>query len=252
MQKALVIAICVILLSGCAGIRDMSYGDNSESLSASLQAVSQADARNITNTGFFIQKGKISTTGDAGRINLLFTMKYVKPGSYLISLRSITGMEAFRVYLTEDTVLINDRLNQELLYGNPFDFERITGINPDLLKVSLGDFISGNAEVKGENGCSGNNLEVDTYYKGLKIKNIIDCNLEKVRSLELDAGLPGEVITVEYKKSRYDYYRVPRKVEIIDTGRKVRISIKIEKYICPWTGEIEFIPGSGYKIRSLI
>ena len=252
LYKALIIGIIILLTTGCAAVRKGSSDKDGESLALASIALRQAGNRNLTNSGFFIQKGKISTSGEAGRINLIFTMRYVKPGNYLISLRSITGIEAFRVFITEDTVLINDRLNEELLYGKPVDFEKITGIHPELLRVSLGDFITENADIIGDEGCAANEMGVESYYKGLKINSIIDCKLEKVKSIELESSIPDEKITIEYKKNRFDYYRVPRKVEINDTRRKVKITIKIERYICPWIGEIEFIPGSGYSRKSLI
>ncbi len=250
--KIIILVVSIIVLSGCAGLRETSMNIEEEGNIPTERTLGQVETRNLTNSGFFIQKGRISTSGDAGRINLLFTMKYVKPDKYLISLRSVTGIEAFRVFISGDTVLINDRLNRELLYGTPFDFERITGIHPDLLRVSFGDLITENIKIIDNNGCTGNELNVESYYMGLLIHSIIDCRQEKVKSVILSSGFPGETITIDYRKHRYDYFRIPRRVEINDSRRNVKIALKIDKYISPWIGEIEFIPGSGYKRKSLI
>ena len=38
------------------------------------------------------------------------TIKYELPDKYLISIRSKAGIEAARIFITKDTVLINDRI----------------------------------------------------------------------------------------------------------------------------------------------
>ena len=236
---------------GCSATRNTAPETTELRLGAE-KTLRQTEVRNITNSGFFIQKGRISTSGDAGRINLLFTMKYAKPGIYLISLRSITGAEAFRVYITPDTVLINDRLNQQLLYGNPFDFERIAGIHPDLLRISLGDIATNSTGIISGNECQGNRLQIESYYKGLLIRSVIDCRIEKVISAILNTGNPDGGINITYEKHRYDFYRIPRKIDINDYLRNVKITVRIDKYLSPWIGDVEFIPGNGYSIKSLI
>lgn len=251
-RTIIILSVSVLFFSGCTGLKKTARNDTAGENIGTGRVIMQTGTRNLTNSGFFIQKGRITTSGEAGRINLLFTMKYVKPDNYLISLRSITGIEALRVYISGDTVLINDRLNQEVLYGNPYEFERITGIHPDLLKVSLGDLVTDNIRITNNDDCSGNELNVESYYMGLLINSIIDCRLEKVKAIILSSGVPGERISIDYLRHRYDYFRIPRRIEINDSGRNVKITLKIEKYISPWIGDIEFIPGSGYKKRSLI
>ena len=251
-KVGLILLLFYIFSAGCA-VRNIDLPEIAgETRVSSERILGQVAARNITNGGFFVQKGKISTSGEAGRINLLFTMKYVKPGNYLISLRSITGIEAFRVYISQDTVLINDRLNQEILYGKPADFERITGIHPDLLRISLGDIVFTGNEIVDVGGCSGGEIKLEGNYKGLLINTIVSCGVEKVKSAVLNRGIPDRTINIDYKKHRFDYYRIPRRIEVNDYSRNVTIKVKIEKYLSPWVGDVEFIPGNGYSIKSLI
>lgn len=253
MYKVILILVLVLVISTGCKVRNVDPAMYTREASVSSERIlRQIESRNITNGGFFIQKGRITTAGEAGRINLLFTMKYVKPAKYLISIRSITGMEAFRVYLSSDTVLINDRLNEQLLIGRPVDFERLTGIHPDLLRISLGDIMLTGNETTGENGCDGGRIELESYYKGLLINSTASCGIEKVVSVILNKGLPEGMINIEYKKHRFDYYRIPRRIEVNDSRKDVRITIRIEKYISPWVGDVEFIPGRGYNVKRLI
>ena len=251
-RTGLILTAILLLISSCAGTRQLnSSAENADGKDASLVLERTLD-RNLTKGGFFIHKGRISTSGESGRIGLFFTMKFIPPSKYLISIRSKTGMEAFRIYISNDTVLINDRLNKSVLYGNISDFEKIAGLPAALLKVSLGDLFALDFKLSPEEKCIDNEIKLNEYFMGLMVKSTIDCKTEKVKSVLLTTGVPDEFITIEYKKARDDIFRLPRKVEINDFRRKIRITLSLDKYTSPWIGEIEFIPGSGYTVKPLL
>jgi hypothetical protein len=251
-RKKIIYIACIFLITGCAESRLLdSSSDNFGGRQASV-VTNGAVQRNISNSGFFIHKGRIQTSGESGRISLFFSMKFTPPYNYLISLRSKTGMEAFRILLSSDTVLINDRLNKSVLYGNIKDFEKITGLPAALLKVSYGDIFIGDAKLQPGELCLNSEVKLNEYYLGLMVKTTIDCLNEKVKSVMLTTGVPDEFITIDYKKHRDDYSRLPRKVEINDFRRKIKITLSLDKYTAPWVGDIEFIPGTGYSVKPLI
>jgi hypothetical protein len=161
-------------------------------------------------------------------------------------------MEAFRLYLTADTVLINDRLNKSVLYGSINDFERIVGLPAALLRVSFGDLFYIDPKLQEDELCIDNEIKLNEYFLGLMVKSTIDCRNEKVKSVLLTTGVPDEFITIEYKKGRDDNIGLPRKVEINDFRRKIKITLSLDKYTAPWLGDIEFIPGTGYQVKPLI
>lgn len=236
----------------CSVVRKTQKEDIKPMEQEDLVVIKRTLEQNISRTGFFIERGRISTSGEGGRISLMFSLKYNEKGEYLISLRSNTGMEAFRVMLTKDTVLINDRINQTVLYGNPYDFERITGIPADLLIVIFGDLfrISGKANIYGEDSRA--ELRIEDYFLGLLVKTVIDKRIAKVKSVLITTGVTDEYISIDYLKHREDRFKLPKKVEINDFRRKVKIALRIEKYSVPWIGEIEFIPGKGFKQKRIL
>ncbi|HVN58447.1 MAG TPA: DUF4292 domain-containing protein [Bacteroidales bacterium] len=244
-KVVLYISFAAILLSGCAvngrraETKVFSGGQNAKEI---LRNVS---SKNLTATGFFIQKGRISTYSSESRITLFFTMKYNTAGNYLISVRSRTGMEAFRAFMTKDTVLINDRLNKRLLYGNPRDFTYISGLPVELLKISVGDIYMNMPQLS-ETGCLNNEFEVSDICEGLKISAKIDCRREKMKHVSITGSQASNSIIIDYNKFKEDSYGVPEKIEINDAYKKIRFVISIDKYIAPWVGEFEFIPGSNY------
>lgn len=252
LNKEVVFISFVFLLAGCSGSRKISSSTEDYGGKKTAPVLISTAQRNISNSGFFIHKGRIQTSGESGRINLFFSMKFTPPYAYLISLRSKTGMEAFRIYLSSDTVLINDRLNKSVLYGNINDFERITGLPAALLKVSYGDLFVIDAKLQPDEVCIDNEIKLNEYFLGLLIKSTIDCLNEKLKSVMLTTGVPDEFITIEYKKFRDDNFRLPKKVEINDFRRKIKITLSLDKYTAPWVGDIEFIPGTGYSVKPLI
>jgi hypothetical protein len=253
LYKAGIIGLFVVFISAGCATTEKATGISSERQQRAVKDVLQKVAgKNITGAGFFIRKGKITTESESGRISLYFTMKYSVDGKYLISIRSKTGMEAFRVFLSTDTILVNDRLNRTVLYGNARDFGRITGIPAALLKISVGDIFYNNPVIQEGENCSNNEIKLKDYFQGLIVNSTIDCKAEKLKSIVVSTGSPDLFITIDYRKFRDDNYSVPKKVEVNDAGRKIKIIISIEKYLAPWVGEIEFIPGSGYKSKPLV
>jgi outer membrane biogenesis lipoprotein LolB len=244
--------VCLFLFEGCATTRGTNRAITDNGNVVGLEILRHVAEKNLTATGFFIQKGKISTKSENGRISLYFTMKYSSEGKYLISLRSKTGMEAFRVYLSKDSILINDRLKRNVLYGKAGDFEKITGLPASMLKISVGDLFMNKPADNGESNCINNEFKVSDYLFGLMINSTINCLQMKLKSVIVFTGEENKFITIDYSKYREDNYSVPRKIEINDSGRKIKITISIEKYMAPWVGDIDFLPGNGYISKPLI
>ena len=81
-------------------------------------------------------------------------MKYRLPGNYLVSIRNKTGMEAARVYVTHDTVLINDRIYRKLYIGSNEYLLKKYGIATNSLPLVFGDYLKGLSEVEILKDCS--------------------------------------------------------------------------------------------------
>ena len=80
--------------------------------------------QNITNNGFFIQKAEIEIVTGEGKEKYLASIKFEKPDKYLISVKSRTGIEGARIYISNDSILVNDRINKKLYSGNTFYLKR--------------------------------------------------------------------------------------------------------------------------------
>ena len=69
---------------------------------------------NLSKENFYIQKADIKVTQDNISVRFIASIKFRKPDSLLISVKSRTGIEAGRAFITKDTILINDRIKQKI------------------------------------------------------------------------------------------------------------------------------------------
>jgi hypothetical protein len=253
LQKKIIHIITILfIVTGCSATRNAGNGELSDNREEGKIIVDEVSGNNLTNRDFFITKGKISTRSESGKIALFFTMKYKNPDVYLISIRNRIGIEAMRMLITADTVLINDRINKTVLYGNKYHFERITGVPAELLKISIGDFITFKKEPDIVFDAVNKELDINDYYKGILIRSTIDVENKKAKKAIITTGSSNEFISLDYKRHRYDINKVPRCIKVYDFRKKLAIKINIDKYTAPWFGEIDFIPGTGYNIKPLL
>ncbi|MGD0341781.1 MAG: hypothetical protein ABSA76_08760, partial [Bacteroidales bacterium] len=108
------ILILLILLSGCSVIKTSKI--NTENNSAKSTDNTRIKELNLSNNNFFIKKIDIEIKINGEKQKFMAYVKYKTTGQWLLSLRSNTGVEAIRAWVTADTLLINDRLQQKLYY----------------------------------------------------------------------------------------------------------------------------------------
>lgn len=253
MQKVTIILILVFVSAGCSVLRKGhgKYNGVSDRLSTA-EVLSTTEKNNITGEGFFIQKAEIKVKTEEGSDNFLASLKYQKPDKYLLSLKSRTGIEAARIFLSGDSVVINDRINRIVYHGSQQSLQRHYGISASLLPVILGDFILKNSFNSAAEGCSEGKLSISSLVGGMKILYKIDCKLMKAISAVPESSIGKSVIDLEFLEFFQEAGTVlPGKIEVRDLKKNSSIEIKIVKIEIPWNGEIDFIPGNNYEIQQL-
>jgi hypothetical protein len=207
--------------------------------------------KNITSHNFFIQKAQIEIISGGAIENILASIKFIKPDTFLISLRNKAGIEAARIFLTDDTVLINDRINRQLMYGKPGVFGRRYGINTEIIPVFFGDFISEIVKKERISDCIDNKIIIERTLHGTKIVYTIDCSRGKVISAvrEKSTNSKNEMLLFDkFIKTNEVVY--PSRIKI--KYDELEVNINIEKMESPWIGEIVFIPGRNYELIELL
>lgn len=249
MQKVIFIA-AFILLSGCSVLRNEADKDliqmSSEGKGGFKASVLK---QNLSNTGFFISKAEVSILADGENQKFITSIKFLPPDKYLISLRSKTGIEAVRAYVSEDTVLINDRLNRNLYKGRADYIQRKYGVPVSMLPVIFGDMIfKNNSDDLME--CIDGFSSYVYIGNGVRYSYIVDCKKGKVSRVENIPELNSGSVSVSFSKFlNIDSKFIPTNIKLSNSGNQ--IFIKILKIELPWDGNLEFIPGNNYEVIDL-
>ncbi len=247
MSRWTLILIFLIFLSGCGVFKNRR---NVSEIYEINQVHTLADIRNfnITKSGFYIQKAEIKITDEGNERKLLGSLKFNPPGKYLFSFKSLTGIEAARIMITKDTLLINDRINRKLFYGSPDNIGKKYGITFGMLPLFLGDILDnkliGDSVINCRNGIGQTESNVDNK----KVYFEIDCKKSKIAKADFlnEEGNEGLKFRMEKIVSEEGMY-FPKLVEIEDYNKSTTIEIKIGKIKFDGEEDIVFVPGRNYE-----
>lgn len=209
--------------------------------------------QNITNSGFFIQKAEIEIISNTGKEKYLAGIKFEKPDKYLISVKSRSGIEGARIYMSGDSVLVNDRINKKLYSGNSFYLKRKFGLTPDFLPLIFGDAIF-DKNCKGSyEKCVEDKIVTECHVKGIVLNYEIDCKRRKVVAASQIDNFNKNVVKLKFGSFfNAGSYLIPKIIEFEDSQFDMTVKIKIFKVELPWNGSIKFFPGKGYELIELV
>jgi hypothetical protein len=251
LRKIVSILTLIIIFSSCSVFRKAEKSSVG-GISADKTAISteMLKSQNLTGSSFFIPKAEVEISSDDLKEKFIASIKYVPPGSYLISLRSRTGIEAARIFATPDTLLINDRFNRKLYYGEPEYLGLKFGIPLEALPVIFGDYIAGMNDVTGN--CIGGKMNIESELKGLKLEYTVDCKKGKIVNAFQEGSLGNAVNEIQYDDfDREGDIFIPSMVRIRNTKLNAELIIRFGKIERPWDGSIDFIPGNRYDLKEL-
>ena len=174
--------------------------------------------------------------------------KFLMPDKFLISIKSNAGIEVARIYLTGDSIMINDRFNKRLFYGSTSYLKSKYGVTTSLLPVLLGDYVNDQKLDSSKISCADGKLKILGLVNDVRVKYLIDCELGKsILTVPEDRNKEN---TLEIKYSEFfraNSINSPGKIEIVERKSNTTIEIRIRKIISPWEGVIDFIPGKQYE-----
>jgi hypothetical protein len=239
-----------VVLSGCSVFRKSgrTTGETVKEVNDE-NSVGSVIRNNISNENFYIQKADIKVTQDNVSARFIADIKFRKPDTLLVSVRSRTGIVAGRAFITKDTILLNDRINKKLLIGNPEIIEAKYGIDPIFIFTILGDIIVDEKELKGSLDCKKGIFRKEFEMNNKRVEYTIDCSKKKALTAYFEGDIRTGNITIDYSNIFIsDRIRYPQRIEITDDLRSLNIILEIKKIESPWNGKIEFVRGSGYKV----
>jgi outer membrane biogenesis lipoprotein LolB len=247
MQRFIVFVLLIFLLSGCSVVRKKAIITQ---LSDDVYKDHLVNGReiNLTEYNFNIKKAAIEINTDEEKQKIIANLKYRKPGNYLLSVRNKTGIEAARIFINEDTILINDRINRKLFYGSTGFLKEKYGLTINAIPILLGDYIFEPRNDAGTDKCINGKLSFTELLDEKNIYGEIDCSNRKIISTFLYSGSGKEQIIIKYSNfSREKGITFPRNINLKDSTGNLSLSIEISEVELGVNDNINFIPGSGYE-----
>ena len=236
------------MISGCSSVKKAEISVPVRSSDSSLELTERVLNRNLTKGNFNIVKAEVEIINNGDSQKLIASMKYRVPGNYLVTIRNRTGIEAARVYITHDTVMINDRIYRKLYCGSNEYLLKKYGIATNSLPLVLGDYLNGLSEVEILKDCTGGISQIQGYLESKEIWYYLDCNKSKVTAVTISdkAGTAGiNMKFSDFTNNENNSY--PEKISIEDAMEKTKIIIKIISVDLNDNNQIEFIPGKNYE-----
>jgi hypothetical protein len=202
---------------------------------------------NLSCADFNIIRADVAAGINGEKQKFIASFKYDFPDRWLISLRSNTGIEAVRAWITVDTVLINDRLHKKLYYGSGSIIKRKYGIPVNAIPVMFGDLIeSGKGmedSIKCNNGVHDYKGEINNLNEELRI----NCREKKVTGCRIHNYGKGEIQFTYSKFKKIGNKEIPGKIAISYPEENINIELSIRKIDLDSVENMNFIPGKGYE-----
>lgn len=231
------------VLVGCSAVKKESKTIDSKPVTEFSEIV----GNNITGHNFFIQKASINIENKGEEKKLLGTLKFNKDGTYLFSIRNIAGMEAARILITKDTVLVNDRINSRLFYGSSKMLAGKYGISFVMIPLIFGDYVDFHPALEKTLLCENGTGIIEYQENERKISYEIDCTKGKIINTVIKESSGNDGIRIVMKKFiSSEKLKYPKLVILQDIQNESTITLKIEKIGLSEDEKIEFFPGKNY------
>ena len=239
--------MCFLFLSACAVVNKQGGINASNSKLPALSG--QLELSNFTKSDFIIDKAEVTVLKGGEKDKFLLTIRYSKSGIWLISLRNLTGIEGARLYISADTVLINDRLNKVLYMGKPaLLLKKYGGIAFNYLPILIGDYIVREADIIKEGNCLKGVREYKIDFIDRNIKYKINCDKAIVNEAIVSSRSDDELLLMkrtDNNTGKTNFFQ--RKINIKIPGENLNISLSVKKVRFENLDSIAFIPGKNYK-----
>ncbi len=249
MQTKIAIFILLLFLTGCF-VNRIKYknSDVGNEMEVSKAEEKEILKSNLTVHSFFIQKAEVEVNKGADKENFIASIKFRIPDTFLISIRTSSGIEAARIFLTRDTIVINDRINRTVFYGSEHSMKKKYGFTGRILPVFFGDVII-NEDNNGPFNCENNETNVKSIVDGRQLDYRLKCSNRKPIDLSVMTDNESKIIKYEYLDYGMNNDIVSlKKLLISGLADYESIKIKYGKLKVPWNGKIEFIPGKNYPL----
>lgn len=249
--KTAVIAILVVLMTGCSSARKnrtvVARGITADaSLTAIINGVSNY---NITEKGFVIKRGRIEIEGTETDGSFGLNARLNRKGDFLASVRGPLGIELVRLLAVGNDIAMIDRINREVYVGKKNAVLMKNGMPEDFMKTIFGDLpVLDYSNYK----TVGNKLVINAQGENNLEQEITVCRdeLKVCRERLAYTGSDREIILDFSNFVNAGDLRYPAAIMMTETKRMIRVKLSIDDIVSGYDSDIEFnLPA--YKMSAL-
>jgi hypothetical protein len=202
---------------------------------------------NLSLSDFNIIRADVVANINGEEKKFLASFKYEFPDKWLISLRSNTGIEAVRAWISVDTVLINDRLHKKLYFGSGNIIKMKYGIPVIAVPVVFGDFIESGLVNADSVQCNYGLHDYISKINDLIMEYRINCRENKVTGCTIRNYGKGDIQFVYSNEKKIGDKEFPGKIVMKYQEENINIELSIRKIDFNSIENMNFIPGKGYE-----
>jgi hypothetical protein len=253
LQKIVSILFLLVFLTGCSVSRktELFSVSNLNSWDAE-NANSQLVKTNFTVKSFFVERADLEFVSDGEKQSLLASVKFEYPDKYLLSIRTKSGIEAARIFISGDTVLANDRINQIFYTGNSKYIESQFGLDYRFIGLLFGDVFFAQQKIPSATACNDNLRTIDLSVYGKNVRYIIDCRKNKATGTTITDSYNRNTVILKFDSFLKEGSSVhPSVITLNVPDRNIVIKIRLRKIDYNFESRIEFVPGAKYEKKLL-
>ncbi|MDR2886732.1 MAG: DUF4292 domain-containing protein [Bacteroidales bacterium] len=217
--------------------------------SGNMEQVMASDVAELNYTArpFFIRRAEINIDGNNKSHKLIASVRFAKPDSFLVSIRILSGLEAARILLTGDTVLINDRINRTLYFGSNRNVKKKYGFDPVLFPLLFGDLLTGSTSLPAAADCNEGTATLREIRTDCIVNYFIDCKTGKCNNITVENEFMKEYISIAFGNfDKEGKMILPKQLKIAKVANFATVEIAIKNIEFDAASIIEFIPGRNY------
>jgi hypothetical protein len=239
------------LFAGCSPGKLSSGNKDTDLKRNAHQIVDQLIKNNINGTDYNVIKGSVSVRRSNKAVKYIFSLRHKAPDTYLLSIKNSLGIEGGRIFITHDTLLINDRISRKVLYGKPVMIEKLTGIPVFFKELIFGDVVL-RSELKEEQiEIVNSKVFVNQMIDGFIGISQINANLDKITNARWSNGTGINEIQISYSNFEKEGKHFPRKIQIMSVKESSDLIIRVDRIDFGLIDSIKFIPGENYTYEEI-
>jgi hypothetical protein len=212
-----------------------------------ILSLNNVTEENLTNQDFSIQKAEIQYIDERTEVNIFASVKHKAYKKYLVSLKTRTGIEIARIFISEDTLLMNDRINKKLYCGSSEYLLEKYGISLEAIPLVFGDLIM-KKQIEERVKCKDGESRIMTVIGSREVIYLLDCNQMKVKDISIKNENREDNVEITlggFQSIEKKIY--PAIIEISEGNGNSKIKIEIKKIEFNAIENLSFIPGANYE-----